>query len=179
MRVFNRTVGKEIQVRTFLGMFLGDTPQRADFASLKRQNSAHPCVQCLIAYEDQHTDKIEILRDINITKAQFKRWDEAKSKRERENIEAETGIKPQITDTGQIRINPFWRLKRLYGFDIHTDSVIDWFHIGPIGIFKRHIRYLHEKVLNTKEITLLEQLAQNEEYKVFGRTLPLYKVRFA
>jgi hypothetical protein len=176
LRVFNRAVGKEIQVRTFLGMFLGDTPQRADFASLKRQNSSHPCVQCMIAYDNLHTDKIDALRDVHSTKAHFKAWLNVNTQQEQKDIEANTGIKPLLLPNKKLRLNPFWRLKKLYGFDIHTDSVIDWFHIGPIGIFKRHIKYLDEKVLNAKEITKLEQLTQCEEYKIFGRALPRYKV---
>ena len=64
----------------------------------------------------------------------------------------------------------------LYGFDIHQDSVVDWFHIGPIGIFKRHINYLHEDVLKLDERERLEQLSADEKYKIFGRKLPRCKV---
>jgi hypothetical protein len=178
MRVFNRAVNKEIQVRTFLGMFLGDTPQRADFASLKRQNSNHPCVHCITEYDKQHSDEIKTLRNVTTTQQEFKKWQTATTQQERNNIEAETGIKPQLLpNSATIRVNPFWKLKRLYGFDIHVDSVVDWFHIGPIGIFKRYIKYLHEKVLNAKEVARLEKLAQSDEFKIFGRTLPRYKVR--
>lgn len=174
--VYNRSVNKNIQVRTYLGMFLGDTPQRADFASLKRQTSNVPCVQCMIEYYQLHSDIIGDLRSVTSTIQQFDDWLNASTTSAKTNISDQTGIKPILLNNTTYRINPFWKLKPLYGFDIYQDSVIDWFHLGPIGIFKRYIDYLHDNVFNSAEQRYIEEQAKKPEYKIFNRTLPKYKV---
>jgi hypothetical protein len=63
----------------------------------------------------------------------------------------ESGIKPIVVDDSNdswhMRENPFWRLYKLYSFDIYQQSVVDWFHMGPLGLFKRFINHLHDNVL--------------------------------
>ncbi len=175
--VFNGSVKQFIPIRTFLGMFLGDTPQRADFTCFKRQNSACPCVHCDVEYLLQHTDEIGNKRTVKTSKEYFAQW-HAGNRSRRKLLEELHCIKPSalVFKNQDRKTNPFWKLHILYGFDIHQDSVIDWFHVGILGIFKRHITYLDEQILTGKEKDRLKELTSHENYKIFGRKLPRYKV---
>ncbi len=168
-------MGKEIQVRTFLGMFLGDTPQRSDFGCLKRHNCDVPCVQCLVKSDDLYTEIIGTSRTVAETNRLFNIWKSKTTKGDKKEFAKQYGIKP-IEDGRSYYKNPFWRLYYLYGFDIYQDSVIDWFHLGPIGIFKRFVDYIHEDVLSKQGTEDLANEAKQADFSIFNRALPSYKV---
>ncbi|KAL0481789.1 hypothetical protein AKO1_015397 [Acrasis kona] len=173
-RVYNAKYKKEIMIQTFVGMFLGDTPQRNDFCSLKRQNSDHPCAHCNIEAFHQHTDRIGEERSVMGMLSILKKWINGQ-KAVKDSLEACHSVKFIMKDK-KLRSNPFWRLTKLYDFDIHKDSVVDWFHIGPIGLFKRYIDFM-DTVLKKEEVEQLKKLMKSDDFKIFGRQGPPYENR--
>ncbi len=111
-----------VQVVTRFVIHLADTPQRNEVCSMGSHNSIVFCTHCMTTRGDPN--EAELRRYTYMLATTVTRRDE---------IQQEYGIKSNIVHGTYVE-NPFFRLNKLYGFDIYRDSPIDPFHVILIGI---------------------------------------------
>jgi hypothetical protein len=170
-----------VKVRVFCQIVLGDMPQRHKTCCLKSHNSDNgACCNCKAQqadlWKDVHTSSqtgvdIYNVRTIEDTKKHILEYRNATLNTERENIAKKYGIKPYVNEKGNVIENPLWKLKDLYGFDLHEISVVDFFHVSILGLARWHFNWIYDNVLNASEKRTLEEILQREEFSVAGRNV--------
>jgi hypothetical protein len=177
-KIFHAGIGDYVAVKIFIVQFIADMPQRNVTCGCKKPTADRPCCHCLQEKSRLKTGEIAELRNVEQTRSFFEQCLKKGSKNMVEEYTKSKGIAPLLEYKSlphkkvpvAYKPNPFWRLFKLYGFDIHVDSVIDLFHIEFLGLLVDHTEFLFKYVFDEKEKKKI--FAEARKINISGNTLP-------
>jgi hypothetical protein len=147
------TVHGKIKIRTMLGLFLADTPQRNEICHMKKPNAFCQCIHCLgnkdsaSAKPVSHGGPQVLRRSAPKMRELWNEWRNKPNAESKKQFAKENGLKPP--KNGQLE-TPMYRLYDLYGFDIHEQMPVEFLHVAIIGLFADHVELLFESLSASK-----------------------------
>jgi hypothetical protein len=175
----------DVKTRTFLGLFLADTPQRNVACNIMGVTANRQCKDCLCSKKNHRCNlqyksngtlnahgKTFTTRTVPEMRKYFNKWLK-EDNATRKKLEKKYGLNPTVVN-GQYQENPFFKLYDLYGFDIYTDSPVDFFHVEIIGLIQEHVELFHND-LPEKQKQEFEQ--HYSTYKYHNYTLKPWHTR--
>ncbi|MFN3590146.1 MAG: hypothetical protein ACK4UP_12255 [Spirosomataceae bacterium] len=167
----------KVKVRTFLGIYLADTPQRNETAYMKAPNATCQCMHCMSQRDHNSTilkkDHEYIVRDVPKMRELFQIWLSKPTMEQKDEFAKLKGLNPRLRD-GEYVENSFYKLYDKYKFDIHADSPVEFLHVGIIGLYAAHVEVMYQSLKKSERRDF--KLAYHE-MKLNGRTMRKWGTR--